>query len=246
MKPTRKLTSNQHTTLLLVHKFRFVTSALLSAHKQVNQSASLRTLTALLKSGYLNRHYDSSYKLQGKAARYYLSKQGIQYLKDHPDVDIDPKVLNLHYKNKSMSQGYIDHCIDVYTLYLQLKDQYPSHEIFSRQELARDERYITPAPDLHLEAISDTQNDIFVDIFTSTQTWIIKKRVDAYIDHYEDGEWDGEYPEVHIYCDKQSQIESVQKHIQERFENEFIEGLNISLRYCLQNTTKPLYISLNE
>ena len=228
MKPIRKLTTNQHNTLLLTHKFRFITSSLLATHRSINQSASQRTLETLRATGYLNRHYNKTYKLQGKAARYYLSKQGIKYLKEN--TDIQPEILNLHYKNKNMSRGYIDHSIEVYRLYLQFIKQHPDHQAFSRIELSRDTSYITPAPDLHLEDPSGAQSDIFVDLFTNTQAWVIKKRVDQYIQQHENGEWSGEYPEVHIYCDSQRQAESVEAYIKKRFEDEFIEGLTTHVR----------------
>lgn len=231
MKPTRKLNSNQHITLLLTHKFRFVPSSLLAAHRSINQSSSRRTLGTLRTTGYLNRHYDKTYKLQGKSARYYLSKQGIQYLK--ANTDTDPLTLNLHYKNKNMGQAYIDHCIDTYSLYLRLIQQYPNHEVFSRIELSRDEDHLDPKPDLYLQASSEADRSIFVDIFSNTQTWVIKKRIDQYLEHYEE-EWEeDEYPSVFIYVASTRLAEQLNEYVVKRMDDLLIEDGEISINLTM-------------
>jgi len=132
----RPLNPNQLETLLFLFKFRFITSHLLSkAFGNKSRRTTHQTLQSLEEQGFIGKHYDSSYKLQGRQATYYLLPKAIRELKAR--YSFDESVLRAYLRNASLSESFINHHLDIVKAYINLKTLYPNKfQIFTKYELA--------------------------------------------------------------------------------------------------------------
>lgn len=191
------LNTNQVNLLKLLYKFRFITVSFLASYKSISHVAAHKSLDVLLDQGYIGSHYNPSYKLLGKGARYYLAPKGLKYLRDN--LQLNEQVLHAMYKNKSVTEGFINHHIDTSTTYLHFIKNYPDvFHIFAKTELASFSSFPDPRPDLLLNKISDNEtkiNDYFVELCHDTPPINVRKRLSALLEHYNEGEWEEDnYP----------------------------------------------------
>jgi hypothetical protein len=155
---------------------------------------------------YIGRIYDSSYRIKGKQAVYYLLPEGIKFLKTRGE-DLDPKGLNLLYYNRSASEGFVNHCLSVFELYLKFDELYgQSLEFFTRSEIAEEKRYPRPLPNafLVLEHKQASSSEFMLEsIGKDLPYFTVRRRIRRYFSHYED-DWDnsqGDYPNVLLVCE---------------------------------------------
>ncbi len=185
-----KLNAKQIHLLKLIYKFRFVTSSLMAQYKGISIAGCNYAFKVLEGHELIARHFDKTYKLQGKAARYYLTNKGIKYLRD--TQELDEQVLHAMYKNKSVTTSFIDHHITVLGAYLHFRDKYPdTFEVFTRSESRSFEDFPEPSPDLYLRRVreSDTMpNEYFLELHHDNQSFVAKKRLASLVENYEE-EW---------------------------------------------------------
>lgn len=196
MSYTRKpyaLNVNQVHLLKLLFKFRLLTSGLLARYKNIHRVNAKKTLDVLVNRGYVGVYFDKSYKLLGMSGRYYLTPLGITYLKDK--LDFDPKALHNMYKNRSVSQNFIDHHIATGEVFLHFYELYPhKFEIFTRSETQPFEAFPAPRPDLYLRKNRDN-SEYFIELHHDTPPKNARKRLDQLIEHYDQEGWDKDtYP----------------------------------------------------
>lgn len=209
MKSSRhyKLNQKQLHILKLLFKFRFLTVPLLAQYKNLNKDSVTKSLRILLDQGYVGRHYQSSYKLLGKAARYYLAPKALKLLRDN--YNFDTSVLHAMYKNKSVTEAFVDQCLNICRAYLSLNRDYPDgFHIYTRTELTHLDSIPDPAPHLLLsrkDPRSGLPSAYFLEMTDTIPVFIIKKRLQAYLEHLESGDWeDGGYPTVLVVCENPS------------------------------------------
>ncbi len=200
-KPTKRYTLNTNQIQLLktLYKFRFITNNFLASYKKISHVASHKSLEVLKDQDYLGSHYNASYKLLGKGARYYLAPKGLKFLKDN--LQLNEHVLHSMYKNKSVTEGFIDHQIDVTSAYLHLNNNYPNtFDIFARTELASFDTFPESQPDLFLNRTpkSDTRtNQYFIELWHDKPPISARKRLSELLEHYDDGDWEEDvYPDL--------------------------------------------------
>lgn len=128
-KPDRQLNQNQLDILNLIYRHRFATTSLLS-QSLANRTGILLRLGTLAKHGYVDRHFDASYRLRGKHASYYLTPKGLRVLKDRTsNADITEKIIKNSYKDKTARKQFINHNLTIYTLHNILAECYPKFRI---------------------------------------------------------------------------------------------------------------------
>ena len=234
-KPAKRypLNSKQLHLLKLIYKFRFINSSLLASYLGITNVTCFRRLKVLLDQDYIASYYDQSYKLLGKGAVYYLTIKSINLFKDDPDFN--NQVLHAMRKNNIVSEPFIDHNITVMKACLALRQQYPGiFHIFTKSELGDYTFFPNPRPDLYLNRIkpSDTTaNEYIFEVFLNETLFVIKKRVLAYIEHFESGEWEAEaesdYPTL-LFAFPDSRAEAnIQAHIAKILDSMGIDELNI-------------------
>lgn len=184
------LTAKQHHILVLLYKFRFITIPQLTIYKNLKTNSLQRTFDILIKQKYVDRKYNSTYKMDRKPATYYLTAKGISILKD--DDRFNANTLHSYYKNKSLSQETIDHNIATLTVYNHLRFFYKDkYTIFTKQEIMHFDDMPENKPDIYLRG----NNEYFLILAHDTQPYLTRKRLLEYITHSEDEGWNGaKYP----------------------------------------------------
>lgn len=172
----------------------------------------------MLKHGYIERHYDKSYKLLGKPARYYLTTKSIKLLKDQEGVS--EKVLHARYKDASVSEDFIQRSLDIFKTALFIRSHYPDKRIiFTRYELAKYDYFPIPHPDLYVKKVNDDTlgpKAYFLEMVGNDHFFITKKRINQYIDHLETGEWPHqEYPQVIFIVQTKGQKKRLREYIED-------------------------------
>ena len=242
-----KLNAKQIHLLLLMYKFRFVTSILLADYRQTsNKSAINKSLRVLIKKGYIARRYDKSYKLLGKPASYYLAKEGFRYLRSN--FNVDKRAIHAMYKNPSASETFAQHCLDVFRAYLSLKASYPdTFKNYTRPEVLEYDYMPSPTPDLYLgrkDIVAGSTNEYLLDILTDIQFFIIKKRINLYIKHFEEGDWpEQSYPTVLIVCDDSKIQNKLSRYVQKQLDDNYIDEQELIF---MTTTKKALFDSNNQ
>lgn len=236
MKRLYKLNDKQIHILKITYKFRFVTSGLLARYKGLsNYSVMNKALAILVERGYLHRKYEDDYRIQGKSASYSLNAKGISYLRD--EQAIYEQVLHSYYKNKSVTQTFVDHNLDVFAAYIALRDSYPgTFRIFTKAELAIFDFFPKAKPDIYMNRVKHkdgSQNEFMLDVLSDTQLFVLKKRFTALLEHFESGDWEAEsetiYPSILLVCTDAGVERRLQTHIAKVLENAGIDELELKV-----------------
>ncbi len=241
-----RLNQKQLHLLKMTYKFRFVTASLLARYKGLSISALNYSLAILADSGYLGRKYGKNYRIFGKGAVYYLTPKSLALLKDLDHTDHN--VLHAQYKNKTVGQSFIDHNLDVFAAYLSLRGSYPdTFHIFTKSELAPFEYFPEPRPDLYLNRIKPVAGrtrEYMVEILPDTQFFVLKKRFQALIEHFDSGEWENaaetDYPTLLLVCPDAKTERRVQELAVKTFDSTGIDDLVV-----LTTTLNTLKTSAN-
>lgn len=184
------LNKQQLHILTLLYKFRYATIPLLTEYKNLKSNSTQRTFNILLEQEYIGRKFDISYKIDRKPAIYYLAKKGIARLAS--DDRFNPSVLHAYYKNKSLSDLFMQHTIDTLAVYNALYQSYgEAYQIFAKPELAAFDEFSESKPDLFLRG----DHNYFITLAHDVQPFLTRKRLAEYIEHSEEEGWEGgEYP----------------------------------------------------
>jgi len=230
----RKTTLPQNELLKLLYKFRYANSQLLATHRNKSTTAINKTLTILLNRKFISRNYNQNYKLAGRGAEYYLTNAGIRYLRE--TYKLNESVLHAMYKNKSIGQSFIIKCLLIYETYIKIQKQYDNKfTILTRSEIADSEGFPAPLPDLYF--YNDT-NDYLLDIFSDNLFYLIKKRIDQLIEHFESGDWpEKKHPTLLlVFSDSRTEAKT-QTYIEKKKDDNYIEDTDLSI---LTTTQKAL------
>jgi len=227
----RPLNPNQLNTLLFLFKFRFISSHLLSAAFGNKSRRSVQqTLQILEEQGFVGKRYDSSYKLQGRQATYYLLPKAVRELKAR--YSFEESVLKTYLRNSSLSDSFIDHHLDIAKAYISLKNGYPKQfHIFTRYELAVFDYFPDPKPDIYLRRIknsSNKPNEYLLDIYSNTPLFVIRRRADSLIHHFETNDWDDKsYPTILLTCPDSKAENKIQSFALKKLDNSELTELSL-------------------
>lgn len=209
------ISKSQLQLLLVIFKFRFVSSEYIGKFVSKDKSTVYERLFVLVQQGYIRKDYDKSYRLQLRPATYSLTTKGIKYLRDS-DTPLHEAALRNMYKNSSASLQLVDHSLNVFKLCLLLRSQYPdTFNIFTRSELSAYDGFIRPLPDLYLRRASKRSTKLSYQlevIEAGTYTWIIRKRLQAHQDFLDESdEWNENYPSLLFVCGNTNTEKRIQR-----------------------------------
>jgi len=193
-----QLNSNQIHLLKLIYKFRFVTNHLLSQYRHQARSTINESLLLLVEHGLVDRRYSNNHKILGKSARYYLSPKGVKSLHQH--IEVNDRIAHSYYKNKSVSPGFVDHCLHIFQAYNNFRADYGDKvSMLAKAELADYDQFSAAAPDLFIQH-QDNGKQYNLYIYENAQWFVLDKHIKQNINHCEDGEWPGQYPNLLMAC----------------------------------------------
>jgi DNA-binding PadR family transcriptional regulator len=193
-KPTeRKLNDDQQAILKLLLKFRFITRQSITklfANSHPGMDV-YRKLQVLEKRGLIAKRFESSYRLLGKPAAYYLLPEGARKL--HEDKKTEEPTIRIKsiYKDKSVSEQFIQECLDILGVYIAFRSHRPDIKFFTKADLNHEdyEYFPQPLPDAYVK-LQDGKH-FFLQIHHAHQPFFVAARAaKRYMEYFENGVWD--------------------------------------------------------
>lgn len=219
-KTRRKLNAEQLEVLELLYKFRFGSNDLIAQYfGKKSRAFVFKRLSILLEQGFIGKRFDSSYRIKGKPAAYYLLPAGARKLQETRSSEDEPVNIKGIYKDKTVSETFIQHSLGIFRVYNQLKTQHGAElAFFTKTDLASYEHFPKPLPDAFVSLeVKDSTRYFFVEIVEDTQPFFTAVRsVKKYLDHKESGEWaitETDYPIILFICESTSLQKRLQKQI---------------------------------
>ena len=188
----RPLNPTQIQLLTCLYKFRFASTALLTSQQHITNSAIQERLNILVEQEYIGRHYDSSHKIIGKHARYYLLPKAIQFLKQQSFAS--PKAIKSLYYDRRATDDKQAHALNVFAVYNAINQLYANtFKFYSKTELI-DRSYLTRnKPDALLSLANPVKgqaNDFILDSYeTAERYWTMRRKIRSYIIYAESERW---------------------------------------------------------
>lgn len=201
----RPLNSEQIKVLQLLYRFRFATSDLVAEYfgKQGGVFVYNR-LSVLHKQGLIGKRFDKRYRLAGRPAAYYLLPAGARKLEE---LDTDAPYDRNLYKEMTVSDRFVDKCLDILRVYNYFKEQHGDQLTFSTKVDMSGFDYFPPQlPDAFIRlTTNDVTHCYFLDVYDgTTQPVDIRKKVKGYLDFKGSGGWavtGATFPLILCVCD---------------------------------------------
>lgn len=195
----------------LLYWYRFCTSRQLArSFDKTSPKAIQNKLQILEAQGLIGKRYDKSYKLAGRSAEYFITPKGARALeKANPDSTNAWATKSL-YKNKTVSDDFLKHCIAVTEIAQRLRAIYGDSKklhILPKSYMALCDYYPSWTPDLHIgipgKGESPTRH-YFVDIWDGTKPFFVSvRKTRNYVNFKESGDWQDDelYPAILAICE---------------------------------------------
>jgi hypothetical protein len=214
------ITIQQRDYLSLIFKYRFTTPILISLSRQTTTDTTRKTLSILERKKLIGKRYDSSYKLLGKSARYYLLPASFPLLRQ--TLGRKETLLHKRYKDAKATNEYVDHCVAIFTLCIDIASRYSQLKVSLRDEMRQDESYPRPLPDVYIKDPTKykRRSEYFIDIFDNVPLFVIRQRIKKYIQLIEDQLWERKkYPIVVLIIQQQTLRTRAKKYLAQVIED---------------------------
>jgi hypothetical protein len=189
----KRLNREQQEVLELLYRFRFGTSELIAKYFNKNKGMDVyRRMKILEDQGLIGKRFDSSYKIRGRPAAYYLLPAGARTLTEYLGKDKTDYNINSLYKDKNdISEQFIDHNLSILAIYIQLKALYPDIKLFTKRQLTIYDYFPKPLPDAYISLkVKGNTNRYFLELYeASVPSFVIDRRIRKLIDYYQDEIW---------------------------------------------------------
>ena len=221
IKRNNKLSEKQIGILITIYRFRFITIPLLAKYNEVSNQSIAGSIKVLEEAGLVNKRYNSSYKLQGKAARYFLSPKAIKLFQESDDIN--QHSLNLFYKTKLLSEEAVDCHIQTLQTYIDYRAKLTSnYTLKTKYELYKHEDQPDPPSDIYVRSNIKQQSDIFIEIHNNSQAFIIQKRL-TYLAEFIEENYEDNQPKVILITNKKDKkLERIIENLNEEYSNKFL------------------------
>lgn len=209
-KHRKKLNAEQLEVLELLYKFRFGSNDLIAQYfGKKDRSFVFKRLSILLEQGLIGKRFDSSYRIQGKPAAYYLLPAGARILHERrPDRPINIKAI---YKDKTVSEDFISYCLDILGLYDQLKVIYGDGlKFITKPQLAKYDYFEDFLPSVYVRLkVGGSEKHFFLEYLQSSKPFFtISRRLKQYVKYADSGDWEAgtnsDFPKILLVCDESS------------------------------------------
>lgn len=227
----KKLNQEQLAVLNLLYTFRFASNEHIARYqKKPNSKHVQKRLKILEDQEYIAKRYDKSYKLKGKPAAYYLLPKGARALIGLGDRDEnEPINIKRIYKDKDVSEGFIQHSLNILGAYLALSALHGNKlDFFTKSDLKYEqfEFYPQPLPDAHVRiSAKDGDKNFLLDIFEDTQPFfVLIRRIKKYLEYAGSGDWPEEsLPTILMIVENKSVHKRLRKRIAKELRDSYEE-----------------------
>ena len=211
VKYRRPLNKQQIRTLHLLYWYRFCTSKQLARSFDKTSPKSIQNKLQILEAqGLIDKRYDKSYKLAGRSAEYFIAPKGARALEKANPNSTNAWATKSLYKNKTVSDDFLKHCITVTEVAQRLRAIYGDSKkvhILPKSYMAQLSYYPSWTPDLHVEipAKGETPTEhYFLDIWDGTKPFFVSvRKTRNYVNFKDSGDWqeDESYPAILAICE---------------------------------------------
>ena len=229
----KKLNKEQLQVLEILYKFRFCSNDLVAEYFGKKGRAFVHNrLSILLEQGLIAKRFDSSYRLRGRPAAYYLTPGGARALMNKQEgLEVNIKSI---YKDGSVSEKFVDTCLEIFTIRNRLKNQYADKlKFFTRANLNYEDYDYFPKPLPHAYLRLESGKQFFLDVLHEDDpSFVVKRRIGQYIDYCETGEWEEtgtDFPIVLLACESKILEERVKKQVDLITSKRLIEEIDIQV-----------------
>jgi len=234
--------------LELVYKYRFVSRQLVADGLGITYGSSLHEkLEVLVKRELLGKRFDKRLKLLGTPAAYYLTPRGLRALRDLPGHDaITDAVVKSSYRDKTVSQAFITHTLDVYKHTNLLKHHYLASKAFTPRDIAKYSYFPQQLPDAFLSLPTGDPKrpkQLFFDLIAVTlPRAALERRIASYREFFDEGGWevtDSPLPTLLLLCEQGTTEKRAQRSIRAQLGRSDMEELAVytSTVATLENMT---------
>lgn len=239
------ITKTQKYILLLLYKFRFLTTnqiQIILNHKQPRPTQKL--LKKLTDDEYIVSLFSRKKRNENnKPGTFYLRPKARHILKKEKECELES--LDLIYKEKGRTKKFIEHCLfmtDIFIYFLTTKKKSEEIKFYTKTSLAGYEYFPDPKPDGFMAIKNGHETTrYFIDLFDEyTPAWVYQKRIRAYIEYSRNGNWeantkDSKIPILYFVCPNETKKMHVFFYGKAKLEKSFEE---ISLYVSTINTLR--------
>ncbi|MGB4768507.1 MAG: hypothetical protein WBP22_04580 [Candidatus Saccharimonas sp.] len=187
----RKLNQDQLEVLQALYRFRFGTRSLLATYLDKPNNTSLYSrLTILKKYGLLDERYNSSYKLAGREAEFFISYKAAQVLKDAELIEATNAQLQATYKDKTVSDQYVQQLTLLFKM-RNILSTYYDLQWFTGRDIAQLDYFPKRKPTAFLTVKANgTITRCFVEyVSTGTSISAIRGKLKQYSAYFQQDAW---------------------------------------------------------
>ena len=187
------LKKGQIDILEVLYGGRFCSCRLLADRLGITSGSSLHEkLNVLMKHGFVDRRYDKSFRLRGMPAAYYVTPKGLRQLQlIHGRERVTDAIVKAGYRDRVVSQAFVNHAVSVYMYTNQLRHRYPLLEVLLRREMMLYSYVPANPPDAFLSLrVGDGIRQFFFDVVSKDMLpSTIRRRIVGYMSFFDSGGW---------------------------------------------------------
>jgi DNA-binding HxlR family transcriptional regulator len=208
VKYRRPLNDQQVKVLHWLYNVRFSTCKQIALHLRKKDHRVIQNkLQILEQQGFIGKRYDKTYKLRGIPAEYYLTPKGSRELEKHKPKSTNKWAVKALYKNKTISEDFLTHCVNVAEAIFLLQFLYGDKlNIYTKSYMVQYSNYPSWTPDLYLTlkvSGQEQRKTYFVDVWDGTKPFFVSvKKTRNYVRFKDTGDWleDQDFPVVIAIC----------------------------------------------
>ncbi len=163
--------------------------------------------------------------MSGRYAEYCLDLAGIRYLRETLADSWPEELFKPMYKDRTCTDQFVQKSLLIFRIYLKLKKRHGDEVyIFTSSEIRQREDCPKPLPGLYIDSTKYEDTDWFIEVFTDELFFYIKKRVQQYVAHYAEYEWEGDtYPAVLLVVPNEKLQKKATRYIAKYLDESYID-----------------------
>ena len=256
------LKKGQIDILEVLYGCRFCSCRLLADRLGITSGSSLHEkLNVLMKHGFVDRRYDKSFRLRGMPAAYYVTPKGLRQLQlIHGRERVTDAIVKAGYRDRVVSQAFVNHTVRAYMYTNQLRHRYPLLEVLLRREMMLCSYVPANPPDAFLllrvgDGIRQFGiRQFFFDVVSKDMLpSTINRRIAGYMSFFDNGGWDemnSELPKLLLLLEDTAmkrRLERIARAIRSRFGlDDEIEIYIAMAEDLLSRDTTAIWLSIDE
>ena len=255
------LKKGQIDILEVLYGCRFCSCRLLADRLGITSGSSLHEkLNVLMKHGFVDRRYDKSFRLRGMPAAYYVTPKGMRQLQlIHGRERVTDAIVKAGYRDRVVSQAFVNHTVRVCAYINQLQHRYPLLEVLLRREMMLCSYIPANPPDAFLLLrVNDGIRQFgirrfFLDVVSKDMLpSTINRRIAGYMDFFDNGNWseaNSELPKLLLLLEDSAmkrRLRRTARAVRRRFGLDDEIEIYVAMAEDLLNGDTAIWLSIDE